>query len=175
MYGFFDRSQRTLVVNWSAGAGTLLHELTHALFDADRAELPLWFHEGMASLHEEASLYSDQDRFWLEPRDNWRLDTLRDSMAETPDLSISHQLRYADFRGRSEAQDYAFARYLCLYLHQSGQLARYYARWRPQMDTDPLGLVTLSTFLPGADWDHKNEAFRQWVVQRPHELGFTPQ
>ena len=44
--GLYLRNERLLVLNLATGAGTLAHELTHALAHADFPTMPEWFDEG---------------------------------------------------------------------------------------------------------------------------------
>ncbi len=59
VYGYYKPQLRTLALNLATGGGTLTHELTHALVDFDFPEVPAWFNEGLASLHEQCRFRSD--------------------------------------------------------------------------------------------------------------------
>src|SRR5262249_9006978 len=52
-YGFYEGSDRRIVMNVGPGIGTLTHELVHPLVEADFPEAPDWINEGIASLFEQ--------------------------------------------------------------------------------------------------------------------------
>ena len=69
-HGYYQRTDRRIVLNISTGNGTLAHELTHALAHFDFPNMPEWFDEGLAALHEESEFSSDGSR--LIGQSNWR-------------------------------------------------------------------------------------------------------
>ncbi|HEY6564282.1 MAG TPA: hypothetical protein VIY86_07275, partial [Pirellulaceae bacterium] len=164
IFGFYWPSERTIVANLAAGDGTILHEVTHALLDFEPWTVPTWFHEGLASSHEESSLSWTNGRASLRPRDNWRLPFVTQALREDSLPSIQELLTTSPFRGNSEAVDYATARYLCIFLHEHELLAKFYKQWRGARESDPTGWATLQDV-----WsiDHANNidlAFHAWVL-----------
>jgi hypothetical protein len=167
VYGYYKRPQRTVISNASTGRGTLLHELTHALFDCDFPQVPDWFNEGLASLNEEVRMHADGRA--LEGLPNWRLPILQRAIQQER-LATIQQLVEGDFRGGDEAVRYAHARYLCLYLQHRGVLREYYAQFRSRQPIDPQGIATLQAVLGRREWDEIETEFRAWAMS----LAWTP-
>jgi hypothetical protein len=160
-YGYYDSQQRTAVANASAGAGTLLHELTHALMQFDFPNAPAWFAEGLASLHEQCRLREDGRA--LVGLANWRLSELRRITEHGSLQSVASLAGSAGFRGPDEAVNYAHARAVLLYLERQGVLRAYYKRFRDRFDEDPTGLRSLSE-LVDLSLDSFDRDFRQWLA-----------
>jgi hypothetical protein len=152
-----------VVLNINTGGGTLVHELTHALADFDFPAIPDWFNEGLASLHEQCRIRTDESG--IDGLVNWRLPGLQDVIRQGRLPSIEQLIVRNDFRGRDVGLNYAQARYLCLFLQQRGQLERYYYRFRQQQSTDPQGLATLLELFPDCDWGEIDRQFQEWVLQ----------
>ena len=161
VYGYYKPAQRTLVMNISTGGGTLVHELTHALMDFDFPQVPDWFNEGLASLHEECQVYDDERG--IIGRVNWRLPALRQALAAGELRTIESMTTGDDFRGSRESVNYAQARYLCMYMQQQGVLTEYFHQFRANQDDDPNGDATLLAVFDQHDWASLNTAFRRWV------------
>jgi len=51
-YGYYSRNKKALVMNIGTGGGTLLHEMVHAMAEADFEDIPSWLNEGLGSLYE---------------------------------------------------------------------------------------------------------------------------
>ncbi len=176
VYGYYRPHGRVLILNLSTGAGTLVHELTHALVDFDFPQVPDWFNEGLASLHEESRIRSagpvisalgplpavEQDRPSIEGLENWRLPILQQALAEGRVPPLEHFVA-GDFRRGDESLNYALARYLCLYLQRQGRLVAFYQQFRARAGQDPVGLETLAATLGPEDWNTINQRFRDWV------------
>ncbi len=161
VYGYYKPNLRTLVMNIGTGGGTLVHELTHALAAFDFPELPDWFNEGLASLHEQCRIRDDETGF--EGLVNWRLAALQDAIRENRLRSLQTLIDGA-FRGDDESLHYAQARYFCLYMQHCGVLGDYYHRFRARRQQDPLGLATVAAVFPGKTWDQLDRDFRRWVL-----------
>jgi hypothetical protein len=159
--GYYQRSARRMVLNQSTGTGTLAHELCHALAEFDCPELPEWFDEGLASLHEETSFTGDGLQLVGLP--NWRLRFVRDAM-ETEELpTIEELLNRPSFRSHREGLSYAHAQALCLYLQDRGLLAAYYRKLKANVRNDPSGVQTLWELVGIDDCESLERDFRQWV------------
>lgn len=162
-YGYYLKSDRRAVLNASTGSGTLAHELTHALAHFDFPEMPEWFDEGLASLHEESAFSDDQLR--LLGRSNWRISYLvqaiRNDRLRPLEALCSGQTR----RGEEEAVDYAHARYLCLYLQRRHLLGPFYRKFRTNVATDPTGLDSLCEVLQVDSPEEIDRDFRRWVIE----------
>lgn len=164
VYGYYKPRHRTLVMNISTGGGTLVHELTHALVDFDFPEVPDWFNEGLASLHEQCRFRPDGSG--LDGLVNWRLPILQEALAEGRLAPVDQLVLEDDFRGQREAVHYAQARYLCLYLQEQGLLEDYFRRFRRDRRDDPRGLRTLHAVLGNRAWSEIDADFREWIATK---------
>lgn len=161
IYGYYRPQARTLMLNTSTGAGTLVHELTHALVHEDFPGIPDWFNEGLAALHEECHITADARD--LVGRENWRLPVLQQALSagEVPRLA---EFIAGDFRAGPEGRNYAQARYLCLYLQRTGRLVEFYTRFRQSVADDPQGAATLAAVFGPSEWRELDETWRHWVA-----------
>jgi hypothetical protein len=163
--GYTQRSQRRLVFNTATGMGTLTHELVHLLALFDFPDMPEWFDEGLAALHEEAVL--SDDRLTLAGVANWRGRLLRSAFdaGELPPLSSVIKTR--SFRGPGENLNYAQVRCFCLYLQERGLLSYYYRKLRAAAADDPSGLSTLCELLGATSIRQVDRDFRVWISRQP--------
>jgi hypothetical protein len=161
VYGYYKPGQRTLVMNISTGGGTLVHELTHALMDFDFPDVPDWFNEGLASLHEQCSFRPDGSG--IDGLVNWRLKGLQRALAEGRLRPLRSLIRDDDFRGPNVGVNYAQARYFCLYMQQQGVLDEFYGRLRSTQRSDPLGERAVAAVFPDRTWDELEADFRRFV------------
>lgn len=168
IYGYYKPASRTVVINLTAGGGTLVHELTHALIDFDYPEAPIWLNEGIASMHEECRIERRDNQFALIPLDNWRLPILQDAV-RTGDLRSMATLIESNFQGVDEAACYAQARYVCLYLRDLGLLDDIYCALRDNPADDSGGLTSIERVLRNGGFEGMPDfelQFRRWVMQR---------
>jgi hypothetical protein len=163
--GYTQRAQRRLVFNTATGMGTLTHELVHILALFDFPDMPEWFDEGLAALHEE-SVLSD-DRLTLAGVANWRSRLLRSALdaGELPPLSTVVKSR--SFRGPGENLNYAQARCFCLFLQERGLLSHFYRKFRAAAADDPSGLSTLCELLGASTARQIDRDFREWISRQP--------
>ncbi|MFW6162266.1 MAG: hypothetical protein ACODAJ_05810 [Planctomycetota bacterium] len=166
-FGYYRPWDQTLVMNIGTGTGTLVHELTHALMKPDFPDVPTWFDEGLASLHEQCRI-GPKTVIGLE---NWRLPGLQKAIREKRLVPLTDLVATptAEFRGENEGLHYAEARYLCLYLQRQGLLRKFYRAFRDGHQDDPTGAKTLVriTGQPLADLE---KTWVPWVL----ELRFPP-
>ena len=125
-FGYYKHEERTLVMNIATGSGTLVHELTHALIVYDFPDLPLWFNEGFASLHEQCNVGEDE----IIGLTNWRLGGLQAAIASKKLRPLRDLVTQRDFYGPRQGLNYAQARYFCLYMQRQGRLKDFYAYLR---------------------------------------------
>jgi hypothetical protein len=161
--GLYHREERMMVLNLSTGRGTVAHELTHALAHADFPNLPEWFDEGLASLHEESEFSADG--LHLIGRDNWRRRFLEEALERDCWKSLDRLLTEPFAEPDFAALDYALARNLCLYLQERGLLAALYRKCRSGASGDPSGRVALER-LCGKPLDEIDVDFRAWLAER---------
>ena len=138
-YGFYLRDRRSMMMNIGTGGGTLVHEMTHALTDADFPDCPTWLFEGLGSLFEQCRITRDGH---IEGLVNWRLPVLRKGGFVPIEELV--KMSNAEFRGDNEPNNYANARYLCFYLQEQGLLTKFYKAFRKahKADEDETGWET---------------------------------
>jgi hypothetical protein len=163
--GYYRPNLRTVVVNLATGGGTLSHELTHALAAFDFPDAPDWLGEGLAALHELATV--GPDGLTLVGQSGPRLSTLQTAIREGRLRPLPWLLRAHDFHGANEKLNYAQARYFCLYLQRQGVLGDCYRRlrdsWGKNAD-DPDGEKAVLGLFPDRTWDDLDADFRQFVA-----------
>jgi hypothetical protein len=160
--GYYQRSDKRLVVHLGTGLGTLSHELCHAYTQRDCPTLPEWVDEGLAALHEETR-FSD-DRLLIVGLSNWRCRILSDAFAAGELPRIEEIAGAATIRGRHEGLNYAYARSFCRFLQDRGLLPHFYRKLRGAAGTDPTGLATLRRLLATETNAEIDEQFRRWLV-----------
>ncbi|HYF49875.1 MAG TPA: hypothetical protein VEJ63_10740 [Planctomycetota bacterium] len=134
-YGYYSRHKKALVMNIGTGGGTLLHEMVHAMAEADFEEIPSWLNEGLGSLYE-ASMTDRAGK--VRGVTNWRLRGL------LKDLDAGTATKFSDlvamdtntFYGERSGSNYAASRYLMQYLQEKGKLETFYTRIRDKKDKD---------------------------------------
>jgi hypothetical protein len=161
--GYYERSQRRIVLNASTGDGTLAHELTHALAHFDFPSMPEWFDEGLASLQEEAQFSADGLRIRGLP--NWRWHYLQPAIKSGSLPPLESMIRAPRVRAEQQAIDYAQARYLCLFLQERGLLEPFYRKFRLAADEDPTGLATLCGLFGVEGLSRIDAEFRAWALE----------
>jgi len=162
--GYTQRGQRRIVVNLSTGQGTLAHELAHMLALFDFPEMPEWFDEGLAALHEEAH-FSD-DGLTLVGTGNWRSRFLREALAGGQLPPLASVIRNPAFRGEGEGLNYAIVRGFCHYLQERKLLSHFYRKFRGAVELDPTGITTLCELLGAASIEDVDRDFRAWIGSR---------
>lgn len=142
--GFYNHGTRTLVARQGTGAGTLVHEFTHALHFADMEALgqshPIWVREGLGSLYEESVPKADR----LDGLVNWRLPLLKKAIEDGKAFPLRVFLEESE-RCFAERGDigYAMARYLCFFLQEKQLLFPWYARYCRNYADDRNGIRSL--------------------------------
>jgi len=160
--GIYVRAERRLVLNVSTGEGTVAHELTHALAHVDFPDMPEWFDEGLASLHEECEFSDDGLRLIGSP--NWRGKLLQQSLAAKQLPPLAELLTKRFGRGAGGPLDYAQARYLCLFLQERQLLGAFYRKCRANIAVDPTGGWSLAAVLGQDTIDGVDTGFRAWLA-----------
>lgn len=161
-YGYYKPNRRTLVMNIATGGGTLVHELTHALIDFDFPDVPAWFNEGLASLHEQCQFREDGSG--IDGLENWRLPALQEAIKKNKLRSLESLIHDDDFRTRNVGMNYAQARYFCLYLQREGLLEKYYETFRDNHKKDPTGELAVRKVFPNSSWAELDKAYQDWVL-----------
>jgi hypothetical protein len=109
-----------------ADAALLRHELAHVMVRNDFGDVPAWLDEGLAAFVETAR--GEGSRFV--GLSNWREAILRELEGARPAVGTLLRMDRASFDAvadvRRQALNYATARYVTLYLEQTGQLESVY-------------------------------------------------
>jgi hypothetical protein len=159
-FGFF-RHDNIMLMNVGTGTGTLVHELVHALMKPDFPDVPSWFNEGMASLYEQCSLGGDS----ITGLKNWRLPALQKAIKDDRLRPLRELIEDPKFyRQDLVGLNYAQARYLMMYLQETGRLRKYYVSFREGHVGDPMGLKTLEKIVAPQGLEDFEKAWRAWVI-----------
>jgi hypothetical protein len=129
-------------VNGSLGGGTLVHEMVHALMEANFDDAPTWFDEGLASLFEQPG---ERDGH-IVGLTNWRLPSLQRAIRVgrvKPLRELMETSRWTFYDAERGGLHYAVARYLLFYLQERGLLVPYYRRFRTNVAGDSSGIASL--------------------------------
>ena len=163
IYGYYSPHDGALVMNISTGGGTLVHEIVHPFIEANFAQCPSWFNEGLASLYEQSS--SEDGR--IQGLTNWRLRGLQNAIEQrqlptfTELMSTTRREFYDDSRG----VHYAQARYLCYYLQEQGKLNDFYHQFVDNVEEDPTGIATLRKILGRDDLEAFQTDWEAFVMR----------
>ena len=168
-FGYYRPHLRVVVVNTAAGAGGVLHELTHALMDFDFATAPDWIAEGLAALNETCATV---DGAMIRPNDllegttNWRFDRLREAFDQGRFRSLADLVASDDFHGPQQAFNYAHAQGFFRYMQEQGVLESFYRRARADCLRDPTGTQAARSVFSDKSWAEIDGGFRQWVQRQ---------
>lgn len=140
-FGFYQPTDRYMVMNIGLGAGTLTHEIVHPLVESDFPQAPTWINEGIASVFEQPLLPKPGE---IHGGKNWRHPRLKRALQSTTEkdkarLDRLFGMKDEVFRGDNEDLHYALARYVCQWLDERGKLWPFYQKWRDNVATDPTG------------------------------------
>jgi hypothetical protein len=160
--GYTQRGRRRIVFNLATGDGTLAHELAHILAAFDFPQMPEWFDEGLAALHESATFSSDG--LTMLGTGNWRTRLLRDALRQSELPALESVIQSPEFRGEGEGLNYAVVRCFCQYLQERGMLSHFYRKFRGAAHEDPDGVSTLCELLGCASLDEVDRDFRRWAL-----------
>ncbi len=140
-FGYYKISKNAIVIKYVNWKGSTSHEITHSLIQHDFPDIPSWFNEGFAALHEKY-LYKDGEMIG---DFSWRIVSLRRAFRENTYTGLRTLMETND----NELYDtrtsfyYAQSRYLLMYLQKQGLLNDYYKLFRGTYDDDPTGITQL--------------------------------
>ncbi len=157
-FGYYKPDRRTLVMNIATGGGTLVHELTHALIEYDFPDVPTWFNEGLASLHEQCRV----EKRRIVGLTNWRLAGLQKAIRADDLRPLRDLVTKDDFYGRLRGVNYAQARYFVMYMQKKGVLDDFYGRFREDHEKDDAA-VRIVADLFDRDFETVEREFVAWV------------
>jgi hypothetical protein len=160
-FGYFKPSNGVLVMDISTGEGTLVHELTHALMKPDFPDVPDWFNEGLASLFEQCRFEEGR----IVGMVNWRLPLLKRAIAAKRLRPLADLLagKGGSFYGVGSGENYAQARYFCMYLQSKGVLGKFYKSFRDGPDRDATGSKQAVQALGAKDLETVEREFLRWL------------
>jgi hypothetical protein len=162
--GYTQRGKRRIVVNLATGRGTLAHELAHVLASFDFPEMPEWFDEGLAALHEDAAF--SEDGLTLIGASNWRSRIVAEALLRSELPSLESVANSPEFRGEGEGLNYAVVRCFCVYLQERGLLSHFYRKFRGTIAADANGIATLCELLGSGSIAEVDRDFRAWVMRK---------
>ncbi len=163
-FGYFSDEHNALIMNIATGGGTLVHEIVHPFIAANFPDCPAWFNEGLASLYEQSSEKNGKIRGLT----NWRLKGLKEKIKDgtLPTFKeLTHTTTFEFYRGCSGGDNYAQARYLCLYLQEKGLLRKFYREFKSQSKDDQTGYKTLLKVLKIEDMKQFENDWQKWVMK----------
>ena len=157
-YGYYSPAGRTMVMNINTGTGTLVHELTHALIVYDFPNVPTWFNEGLASLHEQCNV----EEGGIKGLPNWRLPGLQTAISGGKLRPLAELVTKRDFYGPVQGINYAQARYFVMYMQHKGLLREFYRYFRDHADGDAADVSAIEHVF-GLKIAEIEPAFIAWV------------
>ncbi len=163
IYGFYQPSNRAMVMNAGLGLGTLTHELVHPLVEADFNDAPTWLNEGIASVFEAPVIPRKGE---IHGAKNWRYPILREAMRRDPGhvkLSTLFHISDEEFRGDNEGRNYALARYVCQWMDSQNKLWSFYHGFRDGYADDHKGLVAFHNVMQKTP-EELDAAFERWLL-----------
>ncbi len=158
-YGYYTPVRRTMVMNINTGGGTLVHELTHALIVYDFPNLPTWFNEGLASLHEQCQIQEDG----ITGLANWRLPALHAAIEAKTLRPLAELVTKRDFYGPRQGINYAQGRYFVMYMQHKGLLVKFYRYFREHAKGDGADILAIEHVF-GQKISDIELAFLTWVM-----------
>jgi hypothetical protein len=140
-FGFYKTSKNAVVIKYNSWKGSTSHEITHSLIQHDFPDVPSWFNEGLASLHEKY-IYKDGKMIG---DFSWRIIALRRAFSENTYTGLKTLMKTNDdeLYGKRTSFYYAQSRYLLMYLQQKGLLIDYYKTFRETYNEDETGISQL--------------------------------
>ena len=159
-FGYYRHENRTLVMNIATGTGTLVHELTHALIDFDFPDVPLWFNEGLACLHEQCQVGKEQ----IVGLTNWRLSGLQRAIRTGKLRPLRQLVTQRDFYGPQQGLNYAQSRYFVMYMQHGGLLGKFYEHFRKNHTASAADAKAIEDVF-GQSLENVEQDFLKWVMK----------
>jgi hypothetical protein len=141
-FGFYKITKNAIVIKFYKWKGSVSHEITHSLIQFDFPDMPSWFNEGLASLHEKY-IYKDGQMLG---DFSWRIIALRHSLEHNTYTGLRKLMETDDeelYDSGRTSYYYAQARYLLMMLQQQGLLKKYYKLFKDTYDEDNTGISQL--------------------------------
>lgn len=137
-YGFYKISKNVILIRYVNWKGSTSHETTHAMLQNDFPDIPSWFNEGFAAMHEKAIFNNGK----FIGNFNWRILALRRAFNEDTYTSLRHLMSTNDdeFYGKRTSFYYAQACYMFMLLQERGLFEQYYKTFRDNYSRDHTGI-----------------------------------
>jgi hypothetical protein len=147
---------------------TLLHEFTHALYDADAGGLyhPLWVIEGLASLFQSSEITPSG----LEPYVDGLVGVVQEAIYQKRAIPLETLFKMKREEFAKDARlAYAQSRYVMYYLYKHDRLRGFHQRLKANFSNDPHGIqafeLSLTSNLAAID-----KEWQEWVLKlRPKD------
>jgi len=140
-YGYYKISKDVIVIRYVSWKGSIAHEVTHAMIQNDFPDIPSWFNEGLAALHEKSTFKNGT----LVGDFSWRILSTRRALSENTYTGLEELMNTNDeeLYGKRSSFFYAQSRYLLMMLQQQGLLKDYYINFRDTYQKDKTGISQL--------------------------------
>jgi hypothetical protein len=141
-FGYYKIPKNAIVIKFYKWKGSVSHEITHSLIQFDFPDMPSWFNEGLASLHEKY-IYKDGQMLG---DFSWRIVALRHALEHNTYTALQKLMETNDeelYDSGRTSYYYAQARYLLMMLQKQGLLKKYYKLFRETYNEDNTGISQL--------------------------------
>jgi len=144
-YGFYKISKNVIIIRYVSWKGSLMHEVTHRFLRSDFPNIPSWFDEGFAALHEKSSFKNGV----LKGEFSWRIISIRRALDDDKYTGLKTLMESNDdeLYGKRSSFYYAQARYLLMYIQEKGLLKDYYNLFKTNFHKDESGITQLEKVL----------------------------
>lgn len=154
-FGYFKISKNMIVIRYVSWKGSTSHEITHTLVRNDFPEIPSWFDEGLASLHEKYIYKNDEMRGDF----SWRIHALIRAFQNKTYTTLDKLMESGDAElyGSRSSFYYAQSRYMLMYVQQKNLLDDYYKLFRDTYYEDNTGITQLEKTMNKTLWEIDKE------------------
>jgi hypothetical protein len=137
-YGFYKISRNVILVRYVSWKGSVTHEVTHAMLQNDFPDIPSWFNEGFAALHEKPIFNNGK----LIGNFNWRILALRRAFNENKYTSLRYLMNTNDNDIYSEKSSFYYAQacYALMLLQEKNLVEDFYKTFRDNYSKDHTGI-----------------------------------
>lgn len=140
-YGFYKISKNVIIIRYVSWKGSILHEITHRFIRSDFPDIPSWFDEGFASLHEKSTFVNGS----LRGEFSWRIIPIRRAFENNSytGLKVLMETNDDELYGQKSPYYYAQSRYLLMMLQEKELLKDFYVLFKNTYSKDETGISQL--------------------------------